>query len=219
MREALAALALALASSGCSQLEPQPAWVAPPVHAAEATAESPAEPPGPVPGGAAEAVLPAGSEGLLEHGALILEALDRRSYALAARETQRLAQDYPDNPEARLLQVLFERRLAQLKSSDASAASASLTARRLGDQARGLIRQGRNEEARLLLERAHGLDAEDSDVAEDLVALLKQMGVEIYGSGDADKASALWRRALEIRPNDPEAKRFLQRADAVKTKI
>jgi tetratricopeptide (TPR) repeat protein len=150
---------------------------------------------------------------------MVLEALDAGSYSFAVEETQRLSASFPGNKDAWLIQILLERRLAQLKSGDAVAASASLTARRLEVQAKGFIRQGRNEDARLLLERAHALDQGNAEVTESLISLLKQMGLERYGAGDALQATALWKRALEIKPDDAETQRFLKRADAVKEKI
>jgi tetratricopeptide (TPR) repeat protein len=207
---------LLLAAAGCSTVEPAPR----PGPAAPAPA-APAPPAAPTYGPVAAAPadgLSEESERLLEHAAMILEALDAGSYALAAQETQRLSASFPGSGDAWLIQILLERRLAQLKSGDAVAASASLTAKRHEMQARSLIKQGRNEDARLLLERAHALDPANSEVAESLVSLLKQMGLERYGVGDPVQATALWRRALEIRPDDAETQRFLKRADAVKEK-
>jgi tetratricopeptide (TPR) repeat protein len=149
---------------------------------------------------------------------MILETLDAGSYSSRRRRRNACRQPFPATG-ALLIQILLERRLAQLKSGDATAASASLTARRHEAQAKALVKQGRNEDARLLLERAHALDLENAEITESLVTLLKQMGLESYGTGDAVQAAAFWRRATEIRPDDAEAQRFLKRANDVKDKF
>jgi tetratricopeptide (TPR) repeat protein len=211
-------------SAGCGAVQPGPAsspgaLSRDPTPGEETALVGPPMPEAPV-GPPAVAAAPADglsedAERLLEHATLILEAIDAGSYSMAAEETQRMSAAFPGSRDSWLIQILLERRLAQLQSG----ASASLTASKQEAQARGLIKQGRKEEARLLLERAHALDPRNAGVVESLVSVLKQMGLERYGAGDAVQAAALWRRAVEIRPTDEEARRFLKRADDVKKKI
>jgi tetratricopeptide (TPR) repeat protein len=217
---------LVCVGAGCEALQPAPAWHSSPQPAPSpsdsedqgAVEVGPPAPPEPMASATADG-LSEDAERLLERAGMILEALDAGSYPLAAQETQRLSATFPGNAGALLIQVLFERRLAQLKSGDAGAASASLTAKRHEAQAKTLVKQGRNEDARVLLERAHALDPENAEIADSLVSLLKQMGLELYGDGDAIQAAELWRRAQEIKPDDAEVQRFLRRADTVKGKI
>jgi tetratricopeptide (TPR) repeat protein len=104
-------------------------------------------------------------------------------------------------------------------SPEAPPATNAASAAKAHDEARSLADKGALEAARQAYERAYALNEKDGAVSEGLVSLLKKMGLELYSKGKLEEAVTHWKRALQIRPEDEEVRRYLQRAQTVSGKL
>ena len=66
-----------------------------------------------------------------------------------------------------------------------------------------------------------GLDIVPSHkpIKEKLVKLLTNEGLQLFGQGDIKASIAKWEEALKINPDDPEAKRYLDKARKAEEKV
>jgi tetratricopeptide (TPR) repeat protein len=155
-------------------------------------------------------------ERFLKQADLVLDALESRSPAEAAREADRLQALFPGHGGAELMDAVLRRRIERLKSLGARQGGGNTAAAKQElARAQSLSKEGQTIEARSALERAHVLDSGNLEIEEEMVNLLKKLGLELYGKGDSTLAVSFWRRVLEIRPREPEALRFIQRAEEV----
>jgi len=163
--------------------------------------------------------------------------LEEACCALDSGESAALSSRFPSSRSALILEELLRRQMArrkpetQLPASGASGgaprpsppgaaqvASAPRDApgaRRAFLEARLHVEKGEMEDACARLEDARALDPANAEYQAALVSASKQLGLELYGKGDFRRACVLWRRVLEIRPDDEEAQRFLRRASRV----
>jgi len=156
--------------------------------------------------------------------------LEEAGCALDAGESAALSSRFPSSRSALILEELLRRQMARKKpETQLPASSAPGSAprpqpspprdepggRRAFLEARLLVEKGEMEDACARLEDALALDPGNVGYQAALVSASKQLGLELYGKGDVRRACVFWRRALEIRPDDEETKRFLRRANRV----
>jgi tetratricopeptide (TPR) repeat protein len=160
--------------------------------------------------------------------------LDEACCALDSGESAALSSRFPSSRSALILEELLRRQMARKKTETPLPASSASTGapqpppspppstprdapggRRVFLEARLLIEKGEMEDACARLEDALALDPGNAEYQTALVSASKQLGLELYGKGDYRRACVFWRRVLEIRPDDEEARRFLRRAGRV----
>lgn len=150
----------------------------------------------------------------------VLELLEAGAHAAARREIQRLGELHPTSEEVALLQELLTRREIQRNGLDELAAPAeppttSVPVDTRLDTARTLIAESRLEEAYQVLEDVHRWDPENSEVAHELAATVKDLGIALYAEGSVVEAVECWERALQLVPDDPQALKFIRRAKRI----
>jgi tetratricopeptide (TPR) repeat protein len=152
--------------------------------------------------------------------------LEEACCALDSGEPAALSSRFPSSRSALVLEELLRRQMARRRPEPElrpqpriepppSAPRDESGSRRAFLEARVLVEKGKQEEACDRLEDAVALDPGNEEHRAELVAAYKQLGLELYGKGDYRRASVYWTRALEIRPDDEEAQRFLRRAHRV----
>jgi tetratricopeptide (TPR) repeat protein len=152
--------------------------------------------------------------------------LEEACCALDAGEPAALSSRFPTSRSALVLEELLRRQMARRRAEPElrpqpriepppSAPRDEPGSRRAFLEARVLVEKGKLKEACDRLEDAVALDPGNEEHRAELVAAYKQLGLELYGKGDYRRASVYWTRALEIRPDDEEAQRFLRRANQV----
>lgn len=159
---------------------------------------------------------------LLQLAADALEFIDAGSIDEALKTIDGLSLSYPDNPCADLFQSFLYRRLDRLlhspRESDPTFVRRPSEATKAFEEAKAFLKKDRLEDARQALERAYWLDPENEEIANSLVSLLKKIGLSHYSNGESSKALGYWKRVTDIRPDDVEARRFRERAEALKKK-
>ena len=153
--------------------------------------------------------------------------LDEACCALDSGESAALSSLFPSSRSALILEELLRRQMARRNPEPQpppspprdvrvpSAPRDAQGARRAFLEGKLLVEKGEMEDACARLEDALALDRANAEYQSALVSASKQLGLELYGKGNFRRACVLWRRVLEIRPDDEEAKRFLRRASRV----
>lgn len=154
---------------------------------------------------------------LVEHVLSIIQLTEGGSIPEAAQQTDQLAVLFPGNKSAELFQIFLAAHLSRLEknSRHTPTQNEALEASKFYEKADRLQKESQIEDAFQAFERAYSLDPENPQIISGFVSFLKQMGLELYSKGEWKKAVVYWRRVLEIRPSDVEARRFLKRAEAV----
>ena len=154
--------------------------------------------------------------------------LEEACCAVDAGESAALSSLFPSSRSALVLEEFLRRQMARKRPEPRAQPEPTFRpkpspsgprdepgARRALLEARALVEKGKMEEACDRLEDAVALDPGNEECEEALASAYKRLGLELYGKGDTGRASVYWRRTLEIRPDDEEARRFLGRASRV----
>ncbi len=154
---------------------------------------------------------------LVEHALSIIQLTERGSIPEVAQHIDQLAVLFPGNKSVELFQIFLTAHLSRLEKNSlhTSTQKDALEASRSYEKAGRLQKENRIEEAFQAFESAYSLDPENPQIISGFVSFLKQMGLDLYSKGKWKEAVVYWKRVLEIRPSDVEARRFLKRAEAV----
>ena len=145
--------------------------------------------------------------------------LEEACCAIESGESAALASRFPSSRSALILEELLRRQAARKRPSAPEAPHSEARdeegARRAFQEGRALLDRKALEDACDRLEDAVALDPANARYRAALGDACKEAGLELYGKGDSRRASLFWKRAVEVRPDDEEAKRYLRRATRV----
>ncbi len=151
----------------------------------------------------------------------VLSQIDAGAVVEARERMESLTTRFPGSSAARMMRALLARRIPQPQPERADAAGIVTEGSVEEFLQRGLERLAENDRAAALkeFEEAFRRDPAHPEVAERLVALLKDTGLQLYSGGEVNEAMKLWERVLEIRPDDAETLRFIYRAQTVEKQL